>query len=206
MVFRAVLCVLSCAGIVSAGLIGMECAQWATEKQDWEDMTGALTKTVQCNVTYVRSNGLEKEPTSEDCDGEPCPDKYRSWISVVYLANHDDQRYTQARCYSHISDGYEKSKEVPERFLERYQPNTTQSCCIEPSPPFDSAMFCDWDEREPEFQPTVLAVCSALLGVALLYAATYFLCKRYDGPCCHEDHVAPQEYEMGDNWSQPSAD
>eukprot|EP01061_Rhynchopus_euleeides_P007541 TRINITY_DN16588_c0_g1_i1.p2 TRINITY_DN16588_c0_g1~~TRINITY_DN16588_c0_g1_i1.p2 ORF type:complete len:223 (+),score=66.27 TRINITY_DN16588_c0_g1_i1:272-940(+) len=203
--FRALLGLLSCAGVIGAGIIGMECARWATEQQDWRDMTRDLSKEVPCTV--VRGSEVEKEEYSDDCDGEPCPDRYRSWVGVSYDAQPDtSQPYPiVAKCYSHITTSYEQSLRVPQDFLKRYaHPNMTERCCIYPDPPFDRARFCDWDEREPEFEGSAFAVSIVLISVAVMYGAAYFLCKRFNGPCCNDDHTSPEAYEMGDNFSHIS--
>ena len=194
---RVLLCLLSCGGVVGAGVIAIEVSRWAEENKTWNEMIDPLNVPAPCVTTGEASKGLERQPDPPECDGRPCPDMYRSWVGVS-LDGVKPNKAVISRCYSHITLSYEQGSEVPLDFLKRYGPtpgsNETRTfqCCYDPKSVEGLAVrFCDWDEREPEFAGPGLIISIVVVCVALVYAAAFFVCRRYDLFCCNEDHTPP---------------
>ncbi|KAJ9451605.1 hypothetical protein DIPPA_25459 [Diplonema papillatum] len=198
----AMKCSFACVSVfavIGAGMIGLELVKSVEEKNDWHDKIAGMQTEVPCTAKPDRY-GLEEMEYGDECDGEPCPDEYRSWVEVNFTQL--ENTYVE-KCWSHIDDTYEQSRSVAQKFIDTYgtdDAGKTFTCCVnfDSSPP--KPRFCDWDTRDPQVgKATIVGI--VFIGIFVLFTSVGAI--LHFGGWCEMDTVGnDDDHEMMDDWSE----
>eukprot|EP01064_Diplonema_japonicum_P037385 TRINITY_DN8731_c0_g1_i1.p1 TRINITY_DN8731_c0_g1~~TRINITY_DN8731_c0_g1_i1.p1 ORF type:complete len:228 (+),score=34.80 TRINITY_DN8731_c0_g1_i1:55-738(+) len=206
-VFRCSYCSVSFAFVLCIGLLGMNGVKQIHEDREWAKLTDRIHLETECNITGRSSKGLERKEFTSDCDGEPCPDEWRSWVVVRYFTTKDE--FIEAICYSHIDDSYERSKSAAENFFRIFNPVITapQRCCYNPSDTSE-VRFCSWSTHDSYLGTTLIVVSVTFIALWTIYTLAIFIIKKTN--CLEDsdyvDHIpldGPADMELTDRdlWS-----